>query len=103
LPSQTDVQAILEKLEERDDASLITHLRALSELALSSPKALETKAEEVHEFVMREVIHKKSTSSEVSFGPCGRIELTGRTTRRMNGRKRNTWTPLTGQRLLLSV
>jgi hypothetical protein len=56
----------LEKWEEKNEDLLLTHLRALTELALSSPKALEAKAEEVHEIVMREVIHQKSTSSEVS-------------------------------------
>jgi len=53
----------VETLDSSDD-SIISHLRALAELALSSPKALETKADEVHDFVMKKVIHAKSTSED---------------------------------------
>ena len=53
----------MEELDPSED-TVISHLRALAELALSSPKALETKADEVHEFVMKKVIHAQSTADE---------------------------------------
>ena len=96
-------QAILGKLEERDEDFILTHLRALCELALSSPKALEARAEEVHEFVMREVIHQKSTSSEVSERLPSEAGLTSRTTLRTNGRRKTSWTLSIERRLSVSA
>lgn len=61
----SDCQGILEDLADKNDALLLTHLRSLSELALSAPKALEARADEVHRYIMKDIIYKKSTSSEV--------------------------------------
>ncbi|KAK1921574.1 armadillo-type protein [Papiliotrema laurentii] len=58
------VEAILDQLAEKDESLLLTHLRGLAELALSSPQAVEAKADEIHRFVMAEVIYKKSDSSD---------------------------------------
>lgn len=61
-----DSQAILNNLTDEDESRLLPYLRALSELSLSSPAVLETQADEVHRFVMQNVVYKESPSADVS-------------------------------------
>ena len=60
------VKNTIEALEAGpEDKLLLTHLRALTEIALHSPAALEERAEDVHRFVMDEVLMKASPIAEV--------------------------------------
>jgi hypothetical protein len=56
----------MEALQSGQDQNLLTHLRVLSELALSSPQVLEQKAEEVSTFLKEEILDKESPVVEVS-------------------------------------
>jgi hypothetical protein len=70
-------------------------------LALSSPQAVEAKADEIHRFVMAEVIYKKSDSSDVrSVYPSLRAALMNRMTAPTSGPRRRILPSLTELRWL---
>jgi hypothetical protein len=49
-----------------EDDNLLSHLRVLSELALSSPQVFEQKAEEMSAFLKTEILDRESPITEVS-------------------------------------
>ncbi|KAK4687777.1 sister chromatid cohesion protein PDS5, partial [Tremellales sp. Uapishka_1] len=58
------VTEILEALHSDSKGRLLSHLSALSELALSSPAAFGERSEEIVAFILDEVMRKESTSGE---------------------------------------
>jgi hypothetical protein len=60
-------QSILDAFSDKNSEQMLSLLRGLTELALSAPKAIEAKAEEIHRIIMQDIVYKKSTSSEVGL------------------------------------
>lgn len=65
--AQADGQDIIKRFQDEDEERLMTYLRVLAELALSSPEAFEERSSDLMDFVLKEVMFKASPSSEVSF------------------------------------
>jgi hypothetical protein len=73
---------------------LVTHLSALSELALSAPNAFETKGDIINDFVMKKVVEAVSPSANVRSS-CEMLDIADERSRMMmpmtTGSKRVNW------------
>nr|XP_019008459.1 uncharacterized protein I206_07018 [Kwoniella pini CBS 10737]OCF47240.1 hypothetical protein I206_07018 [Kwoniella pini CBS 10737] len=59
------VTEIVKEFKKEDQKHLLTHLRALTELALIKPRVVEAQSEEIMDFIMAQVINSPSPSTDV--------------------------------------
>nr|XP_018265446.1 uncharacterized protein I303_01812 [Kwoniella dejecticola CBS 10117]OBR87604.1 hypothetical protein I303_01812 [Kwoniella dejecticola CBS 10117] len=59
------VDGIVKAFKKKDRKHLLTHLRALTELALIRPRSVEARSEEIMSFIMKEIINAPSPSIDV--------------------------------------